>query len=53
MADSETPPAEPVSADFPWFERTRVLVVEGEVLASSHRPAEPDGDRLLPHRSTC
>ncbi|TWF95779.1 hypothetical protein [Saccharopolyspora dendranthemae] len=53
MTDPDTPPAEPASADFPWFERTRVFVVEGEVLASAHQPAEPDDDRLVPRRSTC
>lgn len=50
---SETPPPARDTGDFAWFERDRVLVVEGEVLASTSEPAESETRALLPPRSSC
>ncbi|MEV4648609.1 hypothetical protein [Saccharopolyspora sp. NPDC049357] len=50
---SEAPPPTRDAADFAWFERDRVVVVEGEVLASTSEPADPVARALLPPRSSC
>ncbi|MEB3369056.1 hypothetical protein [Saccharopolyspora mangrovi] len=51
MRDSDPPPGS--STEFPWFERTQVVVVEGEVLASTYEQPGPGHDALLPPRSGC